>query len=49
MLYNEGPTNCEIQMERSKNANFPELCIHKPRKCTKPDNPQNLNISCSKN
>ena len=28
------------------NGNFVEPCIHKPRKCTKPDNSQNLNIGC---
>ena len=31
------------------NANFVKPCIHKLRKCTKPDNSQNLNICCSKN
>ena len=28
------------------NANFVEPCIHKARKCRKPDNSQNLNIGC---
>ena len=47
-MYNKGPTNHGIQMGIFDNANFLELCIHKPRKCTKPDNSQNLNICCSK-
>ena len=28
------------------NTNFMEPCINKARKCTKPDNSQNLNIGC---
>ena len=36
-----------MQLEsRMLNANFVEPCIHKTRKCTKPDNSQNLNIGC---
>ena len=48
-MYNKGPTNHGIKMGVFNNANFLELCVHKPRKCTKPDNSQNLNICCSKN
>ena len=47
MLYNEGATNHIIQNRISKNGNFVEFCIHKPKKCTKPENSQIPNICCS--